>query len=128
MPFPFEMPFEEVQTHLDRYVDEVCSSLQSAFMTMPKGPGFVEYSTFVLGYEALKRTTEGFQRLAAEETIQTVYEKPITLIVLRAMLGFTPSEMAEATTARTGEHVTQGAARSVDRNIRIAPDKPLHTN
>ena len=23
MPFPFEVPFKEVQSHIDRYVDEV---------------------------------------------------------------------------------------------------------
>jgi len=41
------------------------------------------------------------------------------------MLGFTPPEWAYLTTQRTGVEVTQGFARTLDRNIRMAPSKPL---
>lgn len=125
MPHPFEVSWTELNRNIDRYVDEVCASLQSGFMTMPKGPGFVEYDTFERGYEALKHTTRGFRKLDVDSVISTVRQAPITLIVLRAMLGFTPSEWADAATARTEVAVTQGAARSIDRGIRMAPDKPL---
>ena len=54
MSFPFEAPFEEVEADIDTYVDEVFGSLQSEFLTLPKGPGFVEYSVFEHGYESLK--------------------------------------------------------------------------
>ena len=57
MSFPFEVPFKQVQANLDMYVDEVIGSLQSEFLTLPKGPGFVDYPAFEQGYEALKRTT-----------------------------------------------------------------------
>jgi len=128
MPFPFEVPFEEVRANIDRYVDEVCSALQSGFMTMPKGPGFVEYSTFEQGYETLKHNTSGFHDLAVERVIEVVHRKPISLIVLRAMLGFTPSEWADAATARTRVQVTQGAARTIDRKVRLEPETPLQMN
>lgn len=125
MPFPFEVPFEDVLNDLDRYVDEVCASLQSGFMTMPKGPGFIEYPVFESGYERLKRVTGGFRTMDCDQVLAVVREAPITLIVLRSMLGFTPSEWADAATARTGVDVGQGAARSLDRSIRIAPTSPL---
>jgi len=54
MPFPFEVPFEEVQSDLESYIDATFDSLESAFLTMPRGEGFIEYPTFEEGYEALK--------------------------------------------------------------------------
>lgn len=125
MPSPFEVPFTEVLANIDIFVDEVFASLRSGFMTLPKGPGFIEYPTFEGGYEALKRTTKGFRDMTPEPVLALVWQTPITLIVLRAMLGFTPSEWADATSARTKTDVSQGAARSVDRKVRIAPGTPL---
>ena len=100
MPFPFEVPFEDIADHLDAYVDEVFSALQSEFLTLPKGEGFIDYPVFEHGYEALKRTTGGFRTLEPEAVMQTVYQQPIALIVLRTMLGFTPPELAYVTTQR----------------------------
>jgi hypothetical protein len=126
MPFPFERPFEEVQANIDACVDEVFSALETGFLTMPKGPGFIEYPTFEHGYQELKRTTRGFRDLSVPPILQTVHQKPIALIVLRTMQGFTPSEWAAVATVRTDVEVTQGAARSIDRKIRISPETPLH--
>ncbi len=123
--YPFEVPFAEVEANIDSFVEEVFTSLQSGFMTLPKGPGFIEYATFEGGYEALKRTTQGFREMTAESVVDLVWRTPITLIVLRSMLGFTPSEWADAASARTGTAVSQSAARSIDRKVRIAPEAPL---
>jgi hypothetical protein len=126
MPFPFELPFEEVQARIDACVDKIFSALETGFLTMPKGPGFVEYPTFEHGYQELKRVTRGFRNLGLPAVLETVRQTPIALIVLRAMLGFTPSEWAAVATARTEVEVTQGAARSIDRKIRISPEMRLH--
>ena len=128
MPFPFEVPFKEVQAHIDIYVDEVFSALQSGFMTMPKGRGFVEYPVFEAAYESLKRATHGFRSLDPEDVLKLVQSEPLTTVVLRAMLGFTPSEWADATTGRTKVKVTQRAASSFDRKVRIKPGSPLSMN
>lgn len=125
MPFPFEVPFVEVRRSLDVYVDEVFLSLQSEFMVLPKGPGFIEYWVFEQGYEALKRATQDFRMLAPDQVLATVYATPITFIVLRAMLGFTPPEWAYVTEQRTKTDVPQGAVRSLDRRIRMDPRAPL---
>jgi hypothetical protein len=121
LPFPFEVPFDRLQTDLDTYVDEVFEALRSEFLTMPKGEGFVEYPVFEQGYEALKRVTEGFHKVAPGTVVETVYEVPITLVVLRAKLGFTPPEWAYVTSQRTGVEVPQGAARTLDRTVRLKP-------
>ena len=70
MPFPFEVPFDDVEDNLDTYVTEIFSCLQSEFLTLPKGPGFVEYSAFMGGYEALKRVTGNFRDLSPEPVIK----------------------------------------------------------
>ncbi len=53
---------------------------------------------------------------------------PIALIVLRTMLGFTPPEWAYITSQRTDVQVSQGAIRTIDRKIRMAPDTPLRNS
>ena len=63
--------------------------------------------------------------MAAEPVISLVWQTPLVLIVLRAMLGFTPSEWAEATSARSNVKVSQSAARTIDRKVRMDPETPL---
>jgi hypothetical protein len=125
MPFPFEVPFEEVCEDIDTYVDAIFGALQSEFLTLPKGDGFLEYPVFEHGYEALKRATRDFREVSIETVIETIYRVPVVLIVLRSILGFTPPEWAYVATQRTGLEVPQGAARTLDRTVRLRPTTPL---
>jgi hypothetical protein len=128
MPYPFEVSFDEIQANLDFYVDQVFACLTSEFLVMPKGPGFVEFPVFDDGYEALKRATSNFQQVTADAILPAVYQKPIGLIVLRCILGFTPSEWAYFASRETGIQISQSAARTIDRKIRMKPDAPLREN
>ena len=125
MLFPFEVELEKLRSDLDTYVDAVFGCLESEFLVMPKGKGFVEFPVFENGYEALKRATGSFGRVNPETVAPVVFETPIALIVLRCMLGFTPPEWAYYASRLTGVDVTQGAARMIDRNIRMKPDTAL---
>lgn len=125
MSFPFEVSFDEVQSDLDAHVDVVFGCLESEFLVLPKGRGFVEFSTFEAGYEALKRTTSNFAVVTPERVMQVVSEVPISLIVLRCILGFTPPEWAYYASRLTGVAIGQGAARSIDRKIRMDPEATL---
>ncbi len=121
MRYPFEVSYEELEANLDAYVDSVFSCLESEFLIMPKGQGFIDYPVFEDGYEALKRATGSFGSLDPDAVLATALETPMIFIVIRAMLGFTPSEWAYVATQRTGIEVTQGFARTLDRKIRLAP-------
>jgi hypothetical protein len=123
--FSFEVPFDQVQAHIDEYVSAIYSSLESEFLILPKGQGFIEYAVFEMGYEALKRATSGFTNITAPLLLDVASESSISLIVLRTILGFTPSEWAYIASRRTGIEVSQGFARNLDRQIRMAPDRPL---
>ena len=125
MLFPFEVGFDEVQANLDAYVDAVFGCLESEFLVMPKGDGFVEFPVFEDGYEALKRATGSFREVTPDTIAPVVFETPIALIVLRCMLGFTPSEWAYYASQHAGVSVTQSAARTIDRSIRMNPDAAL---
>ncbi len=125
MPFPFEVPFEQVAANLDSFVDEVFGALQSEFLNLPKGDGFIDYETFSRGYEELKATTKDFRELLPETIIEAIRRMPIAFIVLRTILGFSPPEWAYITSQRSGVAVPQGAARTLDRRIRMAPLTPL---
>ena len=121
MQFPFEVEFDEVQSNLDTYVDAVIGCLNSEFLIMPKGEGFIEFSVFEEGYEALKKSTSGFRDFTVENVENAVYRKPISLVVLRSILGFTPPEWAYYASQHSGIEISQSAARTIDRNIRLDP-------
>ena len=99
--------------------------LESEFLVMPKGKGFIEFPVFEHGYEALKRATGGFRDVTADTVAPAVFEDPIALVVLRCMLGFTPPEWAYYASQHTDVPVTQSAARTIDRNIRMDPEAAL---
>jgi len=126
--FPFKASLEEINKNPENYVDSVFSCLESEFLVMPKGAGFVEYPAFEGGYEALKAATNGFSMLDPANIYPVTVSEPMSIIVLRTMLGFTPPEWGYITTQKTGVTVSQGFIRSLDRKIRMAPDVELSTN
>ena len=123
--FPFEERYELVLADPDSYVDVVFSCLESEFMVMPKGAGFVDYPVFERGYEALKAATRGFSELQPDKVLPVTLAEPISIVVLRAMLGLTPPEWAYLTAQSSGIGVPQGFIRSLDRKVRITPEAPL---
>lgn len=125
MKYPFEVPFEQVECDLDAFVSVVFSSLESEFLVLPKGDGFVEYPAFEGAYELLKKTTEGFSALDVDAVVAAAIKTPLILVVLRAMLGFTPSEWGYLASQRTGVAISQGFVRSLDRRVRMSPATPL---
>lgn len=123
--FPFEVPLDVILNDPDPYVDAIYVCLESEFLVMPKGTGFIEYPVFERGYEALKRATKGFSHIETPSVLTVVLAQPISIVVLRTMLGLTPPEWGYLTTRRTGVNVTQGFVRSLDRRVRISPETPL---
>ena len=126
--FPFEVSLEEILRNRESYVDAVFSCMESEFLVMPKGAGFVKYPVFERGYEALKTATAGFSVLDPDKVFPLTASEPISIVVLRTMLGFTPPEWGYITTQRTDVSVTQGFTRSLDRKVRMEPEKELSIN
>jgi len=92
MKLPFEVPFEDLWSSLDPYVDAVFGTLESDFLVMPRGTGFVEYEDFEGAYEQLKSTTGGFTLLRTDDLTALAFSRPLTLVVLRTVMGITASE------------------------------------
>ena len=126
--FPFEVPFSSIKENPDPFVSVVFSCLESEFLILPKGVGFVEYSVFEQGYEALKKATGGFVNFSVDCVAQATFSTPISIIVLRTILGFSPPEWAYVASRRTGTEITQGFIRSLDRKVRMNPLSPLKSN
>lgn len=81
--YPFEVPFDEIQRNAEQYVDAIFSCLESEFLVMPKGAGFIEYPVFERGYEALKTATRSFSELQPEKVLPVMMAEPISIVVLR---------------------------------------------
>ncbi len=127
-PFSFEVSLDRLRSDLDEYVNRVFRALESDFLVMPRGEGFVVFDAFVEGYEAIYAATEGFERIDADTLFETVCRVPIGLVVLRTILGLSPPEWSDVTTLISGVTVGQGFARSLDRGIRRDPESPIgHT-
>ncbi|MBI5843712.1 MAG: hypothetical protein HZB23_03480 [Deltaproteobacteria bacterium] len=126
--FPFEASFDEILKDPESYVDAVFSCLESEFLIMPKGLGFVEYPVFERGYEALKAASKGFAKFEPADVLVVTIAEPIVLVVLRTMLGFTPPEWAYVTSQKTGVKIDQGFVRSLDRKVRMSPETPISAN
>jgi len=104
---------------IETYVDAVFSCLRSEFLVLPKGDGFIDYPTFEDAYEHLKKVTKSFQAVLPNIVEQAVYDKPLSLLVIRTILGFTPPEWAYLATEQSGIEITQGWVRSLDRRLRM---------
>src|ERR1035441_8161721 len=124
MPLRFDVDYGDSTLAFEPLVDEVFAELKSSFVEMPRGDGFVDYPTFERGYQELKRSTEAFVNVTNATVEAAVEAAPIAFIVFRAILGITPPEWAYVTTEMTGVTVDQGAARSIDRNMRLDPLTP----
>lgn len=126
MPLRFEVDYRDPSIAWEPLVDEVFGELTSSFLEMPKGEGFIDYPTFEKGYQTLKRHTDAFANVTTETALAAVRETPIAFIVFRCILGFSPPEWAYVTMEMTGVEVDQGAARSIDRRMRLNPLTPMH--
>jgi hypothetical protein len=116
---PFEVPFAEIETSTDIFINAVFEALHSSFLLLPRGPGFVPYADFQQAYEVLKRHTFGFAAFDAEKVMESLKEDALAFVVLRAMLGFTPPELACMAAEISGVTVSQNFARALDRRVRI---------
>ena len=117
--YPFEVPYAEIEADVDVFIDAVFDTLQSSFLLLPRGPGFVTYPEFQQAYETLKQRTAGFVKMEPESVMEALREDALAFIVLRAMLGFTPPELAYIASRESGIAVSQNFARTLDRRVRI---------
>lgn len=124
MPSRFEINYRDPDIRWEPLVDEVFGELTSSFMEMPKGEGFIDYATFEKGYQSLKRHTDAFSEVTTETILAAIRQTPIAFVVFRCILGFSPPEWAYLTTEMTDVEVNQGAARSIDRHMRMNPLTP----
>ena len=127
MKYPFEADYQEILADPDSFVTAVFSTLESEFLLLPRGNGFIEYPQFEAGYQALKKVTGNFAELPRQKLLDLVTTTPISLIVIRSILGFTPPEWAYVTSQRKRLEVQQGFARTLDLRIRKQPLCPLRS-
>ena len=120
----FEANYVDPKLSYDSLVDEVFGELKSSFLELPRGDGFIDYGTFEHGYQALKKATDAFADVTTATVESAMADVAIAFTVFRAILGLTPPEWAYLTTEATGIAVSQGAARSIDRQIRLKANKP----
>jgi hypothetical protein len=116
--YPFEVPYAEIEANADIFIDAVFHTLQSSFLFLPRGPGFVTYRDFQQAYEVLKRHTVGFSTTELKNVMDAFQEDALAFVVLRTVLGFTPPELAYVAAKESGVAISQNFARTLDRRVR----------
>ncbi len=116
---PFQVPPQHLAHHLELMVDVTFADLESQFLLLPKGPGFVAYGDFQNAYEVLKRNTASFKDFSQATLWAALREDALTLAVVRTMLGLTPPEWADLARSDLGVNVPQGAARRLEHRCRV---------
>lgn len=116
-----------MQDNLADHIERVFAELESNFLVMPRGPGFVSPEAFAHGYDALVNATDSFQSLDPERVFQAVRKTPMALVILRLVLGFSMPEWADIATIGTVEEIDQNYARGLDASIRKNPDADVAT-
>jgi hypothetical protein len=43
---PFKVPYADIEANVDAFINAVFDTLQSSFLLLPRGPGFVTYPEF----------------------------------------------------------------------------------
>jgi len=124
MPFSFEVSAEELLARLEQFVEDIMESLDSEFLVMPRGPGFVEYQRFSDAYEALRGATKDFTACSGASLGKAIDQDNLAVVVLRSILGFTPSEWAHVASKSSAVKVDQGFCRSLDRKVRLDARNP----
>jgi len=117
--YPCQVPYPVIASNPDPFIDTICQSLQSTFLMLPRGPGFVAYPEFSQAYEVLKRHTSGFRNVESALVMAALAENALAFVVLRTILGFSPPELAYlASEYNDGITISQSFARSLDRKVR----------
>ena len=122
MKQPYLAAAAEIERDLEAYVDAVWASLESQFLVLPRGEGFIEYARFQEAYETLKRATGDFREVQPTAVWDALITDSLSLVVLRCILGLTPPEWAALAASDSGLPITQGFARSLDGKVRADRD------
>ncbi len=119
---PFEVGTDYLRDHVAEMVNATFSDLESQFLVLPKGKGYVEYRDFRDAYEVLKRHTAAFVNFNVDAVWSALREDSLSFVVLRAILGMTPPEWAEVARSDRKTDIDQTRARTLDRQCRIKRD------
>lgn len=118
MTHPFEVPAVQLSERIDEMVDVTFGDLQSQFLVLPKGAGYIGYDDFQAAYEILKRETLAFAVFTNEFVWNALRFDALAFVVLRTILGLSPPEWADLARTERGSDVSQTAARALDTRVR----------
>lgn len=116
--YPFEHPYPDVEANINLFIDTIFEDLESSFLLLPRGSGFVTYQEFQQVYEVLKRHTIGYTAFELDNVMAALNEEALVFVILRTILGFTPPELAYLASQESQITISQNFARTLDRRVR----------
>ncbi len=115
---PFQVDVNELNQHIETFVDAVIKELSSFYLELPRGGHFVEYEDFKSAYRVLAAATDNFSHLDRETIRHIVRQNGLALVVLRCVVGLSPPELADLASDTQGIPVSQNFARLQDQKAR----------
>ena len=112
--YPFQAAVEQLNAHLDEFVDKTVESLSSFYLELPRGDNYLEFDPFKAAYDLLHQVTRAFTVLERHAIHEAARQNGLVLVVLRCMVGLSPPELADLATETLGIAVDQNFARTQD--------------
>ncbi len=109
MTHPFELTAVQLQDRIDEMVEVTFGDLQSQFLTLPRGAGFIDYADFQTAYEVLKRETQAFATFTEDSVWKAAprpENKPGDRSLTSCRFRFTDEELLDR---NPGEELARGA-------------------
>ena len=119
------MNLRQIPTRYHVRAESILDSLQSYFVDMPRGTGFLDASDFKKSFEGLRTATKQGLDFTPATVLVAVRDDSRAWVALRAIAGMTPPEAAALTmeaAAERGVQLSIGAelARTVDARCKRA--------
>ncbi len=119
------MNLQQIPAQYHARAESILDTLQSYFVDMPRGTGFLDSSDFKTSFERLRTDTSQGMDFTPATVLDAVRNDSRTWVVLRTIAGVTPPEAAALTmeaAAERGVQLSIGAelARTVDARCKRA--------
>lgn len=119
---PFELNELQLESQLEQMVDSTFDDIQSQFLLLPKGQGYIEFTDFQHAFEVLKRNTAAFKSLNSESVWSALFEDSLCFVVLRTILGISPPEWADLACSDLNCDIDLNGVRTLDSKVRKERD------
>jgi hypothetical protein len=114
MSLHYQADKEDLNRNAKQYVREIFDQLDSNILILPPSENFAGEDDFQDAFETLCDHTDNLSNPSTAALLAAVKEDPVVYVLIRAILGLSPTEWAHLATDNQQVKVPENYARSID--------------